>query len=447
MDVSGLDDDSIRLMIGFLQEDIQALKDSDKEKYAQGNVPDWKLALDAFESELASLESHLADRSMTTSIARAVATDGNLAQMEQPAETQTEQLAETQTTASDIYSCSGHATPAQVEEATGSGPLMNGAEDELIRKLQALYNGYPEEEDEPDEAGPSSGAVNRPKQTNLQSTVICSCCGDARVFYDVARCPCDHEYCRDCLGQLFEASIGDESLFPPRCCKRPIPIEENQIFLPYDLVRRLKTKKIEFETPNRTYCYDPACSAFIPIQSIKIDVGSCANCARTTCTICKQQSHTGDCPQDPAVEEFRRIAAENKWQRCSSCQRFIELDFGCNHITCICGAEFCYVCGVLWKTCGCDTWDEDQLLNRAAVVVDRDILDGVFIVEDEAARAQHVREAADYLVQNHECQHERWRGIGGRFRCEECSHWLDQFIYQCRQCRIRACRRCRFNRL
>lgn len=30
-------------------------------------------------------------------------------------------------------------------------------------------------------------------------------------------------------------------------------------------------------------------------------------------------------------------------------------------IRCICGAEFCYVCGERWKRCDCPRWNEDSL--------------------------------------------------------------------------------------
>ena len=33
-------------------------------------------------------------------------------------------------------------------------------------------------------------------------------------------------------------------------------------------------------------------------------------------------------------------------------------------IRCICGAEFCYVCGMKWKTCTCEFWDESRLIAR-----------------------------------------------------------------------------------
>ncbi|PYH85696.1 hypothetical protein BO82DRAFT_165751 [Aspergillus uvarum CBS 121591] len=41
------------------------------------------------------------------------------------------------------------------------------------------------------------------------------------------------------------------------------------------------------------------------------------------------------------------------WQTCPRCGRLVELDSGCHHMMCLCGVEFCYFCGQVWKTCRC----------------------------------------------------------------------------------------------
>lgn len=39
---------------------------------------------------------------------------------------------------------------------------------------------------------------------------------------------------------------------------------------------------------------------------------------------------------------------------------------------CPCGAQFCYICGVRWKTCLCPQWDEPRLLARATQIIQRE---------------------------------------------------------------------------
>jgi hypothetical protein len=43
----------------------------------------------------------------------------------------------------------------------------------------------------------------------------------------------------------------------------------------------------------------------------------------------------------------------------------IELAHGCYHMTCLCKAEFCYLCQKMWKTCACTQWDEGRLVAAA----------------------------------------------------------------------------------
>jgi hypothetical protein len=47
--------------------------------------------------------------------------------------------------------------------------------------------------------------------------------------------------------------------------------------------------------------------------------------------------------------------------RCFRCNALVEHNQGCRHMTCLCKAQFCYVCGLKWQTCECD----DNQLERA----------------------------------------------------------------------------------
>lgn len=67
-----------------------------------------------------------------------------------------------------------------------------------------------------------------------------------------------------------------------------------------------------------------------------------------------------------------------------------------------------------------------------------------------AATHQRTREIEDImrnLRENHECEHQHWLYIRGPHRCEECHHELPRYIFECRQCELQACWRCRKNRL
>lgn len=62
-------------------------------------------------------------------------------------------------------------------------------------------------------------------------------------------------------------------------------------------------------------------------------------------------------------------------------------------------------------------------------------------------RAALIDDAVRRLRENHECEHRKWKYVSGLHHCEECRQRLPKYIFECRQCEIRACNRCRRNRL
>jgi hypothetical protein len=72
--------------------------------------------------------------------------------------------------------------------------------------------------------------------------------------------------------------MTDDSLFPPRCCRQPITTGSVRVFLTAELVIQYEQKKIELDTPDRTYCSNPLCSAFIRLEDITDKQASCPDC-------------------------------------------------------------------------------------------------------------------------------------------------------------------------
>jgi hypothetical protein len=85
--------------------------------------------------------------------------------------------------------------------------------------------------------------------------------------------PCGHVYCTGCLRKLFEASMQDETLMPPRCCHKEIPIALAKLTLKE--TENFNAKLLESLTEDRLYCSRPTCSTFIPPTYIVNSVGTC----------------------------------------------------------------------------------------------------------------------------------------------------------------------------
>ncbi|KAL6870554.1 hypothetical protein J3F83DRAFT_736752 [Trichoderma novae-zelandiae] len=355
-----IDQESLDLIIELQLQDAQNLI---KGKYREGEAPDFELALDCFNSELESLHTLLHDRAMTRSLARAVVSDADIIR---ELVNQEEQAARDRELALDGFAADdfrGNEFP-QGREPMEMDLVEGTMSDEMTDKLIILFNGG----DELSPIAESSrwGGRARPA-TKTGQRRRCIVCSEDFPFVDTLRCPCSHDYCRGCLSNYISKAIDDESIFPPRCCGQPIPIDGvNRIFIPAHLIGKYRAKELEFSSEKRTYCHVPTCSAFIPTQFIQDEVATCIKCRSKTCVICREASHAGDCPKDTLTATVLRVAEDNGWKRCYRCRRVVSLSHGCNHIYCHCKAEFCYTCGKQWKTCGCELWSEDMLVARNA---------------------------------------------------------------------------------
>lgn len=70
--------------------------------------------------------------------------------------------------------------------------------------------------------------------------------------------------------------------------------------------------------------------------------------------MCRGPAHDGqDCPLDRDMNLTNQLAEEEGWKRCYNCQALVEHREACQHMTCRCGTQFCYVCGLRWRSCSC----------------------------------------------------------------------------------------------
>ncbi|KAI0008598.1 hypothetical protein F4779DRAFT_430153 [Xylariaceae sp. FL0662B] len=212
--------------------------------------------------------------------------------------------------------------------------------------------------------------ISTPEKT---STVECVVCYDELSPTKTAKLRCGHRMCRSCLKKSFRKSISDPSQMPPRCCTSDcIPLKHVENLFSTDFKKTWNRKFQEFSTRNRIYCPGKRCGEWIKPSQIQRHsngrkVGKCSNCHTRVCCDCNNKWHgSSHCPTDEETDEILRQAKEKGWQRCYDCRNMIELKEGCNHMTCRCGAEFCMICGLAWKTCECpwfsyDTAEQDEL--------------------------------------------------------------------------------------
>ncbi|KAL6231710.1 hypothetical protein BDW75DRAFT_247743 [Aspergillus navahoensis] len=186
-------------------------------------------------------------------------------------------------------------------------------------------------------------------------------------------------------------------------------------------------KEVEFETPNRTYCYFSDCGSFINTSYINDKVATCPDYRHTTCTSCKRRAYPGKFPVDTALQQLLTTAQEN------GCWRLVELDHGCNNLT---------FHGLLVHAYQII----DREANQPAAADPPPDIDEPLPEEPSATvgapafsgtrtpRGLLIARTIQKLRDNHECRH-------------KCFYHPPEYIFDMSQCRIQACNRCRRNRL
>jgi hypothetical protein len=228
-------------------------------------------------------------------------------------------------------------------------------------------------------------------------------------------------------------AVQEEAVFPASCCQQEFPTNEIKRLLAPHIGVAYKTAAVRFAVPSgeRVFC-SRGCGAFLGSSASAKSI-LCQECNQATCTVCKEKEHSGEClTADSALEE---LARKQGWQTCSGCKAIVELGIGCNHISyvytyrisgssltpssCRCGNQFCYVCGAVWKTCGCQQWTEHRLQHALQ-----------FENGNEPPAGEEAR-----------CDRHDWVYGVGRRRCGDCGR--TRYHYRCRGCAAITCRECR----
>lgn len=199
----------------------------------------------------------------------------------------------------------------------------------------------------------------------------CISCFDDFDRTELIRLSCSHDYCKACLKEVVLNAVSTESAFPPKCCLTEIPLSTLLACLDTKQREDYKEKAAEYAIPagHRWYCPEPKCSKWIKPEKLhrkRRSHQTCPHCSTKICSMCRSLAHdqSQDCPQDFGLESTLEVAEAEGWRRCYSCRTMVELTIGCRHITCKCGAEFCYVCNARWRTCSCTESDKDRRLQE-----------------------------------------------------------------------------------
>lgn len=184
------------------------------------------------------------------------------------------------------------------------------------------------------------------------------------IFINLA---CGNAFCIDCLTRQLDVALRDRSTAGLFCstCRVPIPVEDiPKITQDPNILERLEAvylkEGLALDGNNLRHCPTPDCPfVFINDGTTRIMI---------KCQLCPRPAYCSNCllPHDIRIEcqeAARRAAnepteeerANEEWRRrntapCPRCNRNIEKNQGCNHMTCPapCNNNFCWICLGNW---------------------------------------------------------------------------------------------------
>ncbi|OJD19428.1 hypothetical protein AJ78_00602 [Emergomyces pasteurianus Ep9510] len=258
---------------------------------------------------------------------------------------------------------------------------------------------------------------------------------DKKLLHSACK-TCPNFICNDCLRRMFISACRDESQMPPRCCG-PLNVGAAVSVLSAEELQLFKNKHEEWATANRVYCPIPTCSAFIPYRLFPFEYRPtytklpklkmqevlsaplpptqpltppptapisaslsppepesipCPGCSIEICCACKQVAHKGaSCPEGAGELDPELAALLEKWKikRCPKCRGAVRLMFGCNHVACRCGDQWCWLCMQPIEVCqshGCtyEGTSDDEEGNESDWDEDADTENHIATRDDEA---------------------------------------------------------------
>lgn len=215
------------------------------------------------------------------------------------------------------------------------------------------------------------------RQAKDEEQNSCTICSDYLFEFDSATVlqTCGCVFHLSCLRPYFKVEVdkGNIEIKCPRssipqssdACKEPLQHQDLNAVMDSDLYERwaqMSVTRAVDSADDMSWCPNPACGyAFVKDSNEH----KCLKCLKHYCLDCRVDMHTGKtCDQfqrqyaqsqeaiikkkedDEVLEVLKNVI---KAKQCKKCKFWVERSKGCNHMTCRCGYQFCYRCGLKYR--------------------------------------------------------------------------------------------------
>ncbi|KAL1839135.1 hypothetical protein VTJ49DRAFT_1831 [Mycothermus thermophilus] len=246
-----------------------------------------------------------------------------------------------------------------------------------------------------------------------------------------------HDWCAECLTNAVRTAahhFSDTSCMPPRCCGDPI---------------------LMLEPPKAADNRSVNGSTNATLSLLSPELRAAWETARRKAHALRSEGDPLDI--DPTVVRMAmRYRGPNLYQFCKKCKRLTSRSNGCNHMTCICGHDFCLICGGDWFVPGstevstqCHQVYGDS--RNHVLKIPPEIQERIKL-KDLGIPAAYLDEDATGILCHHEAhllyklrlRREPLRdGIPLKAQCHLCGRCFGEFLLECTGCQTLMCLKCR----
>ncbi|CAN4113818.1 unnamed protein product [Withania somnifera] len=229
-------------------------------------------------------------------------------------------------------------------------------------------------------------SIAKKKKEANNELVNCGICFEEYcVDHNVAFATCNkHPFCKVCWECYINASITDGG--PNKCLVLRCPDPSCEAMVGESMIVELALEKDRlkyFDYLFRSYveekkkikwCPFPGCECAVEFEVGSENYDVVCDCSNVFCWNCLEEIHHPiDCDMIAKWKSINREESANtKWilaftKMCPKCKNPIEKSFGCMHMTCRCGHEFCWLCFTDWGTCvsRCNRYEEKKEIKEA----------------------------------------------------------------------------------
>jgi hypothetical protein len=204
-------------------------------------------------------------------------------------------------------------------------------------------------------------AIDKAIISNNDPCIICLEQTDLTQFNILTTCK--HKFHVECLKPYLIGEIKSRNI-PIKCpalkCGDRIQDYELEMMLTFEEVNKYHdfalNKFLDDHHNEASRCPTPGCSCAF-VYEPGISQFQCPICRGHYCLNCRVEFHRGQTCAEYRInntstesdKKFEQFVRGQNFKQCPQCKYWIEKSQGCNHMTCRCRNEFCYVCGQLWR--------------------------------------------------------------------------------------------------